>query len=60
MNSSLTNDLTHPQRNWLEAADKIGIPVPDDYRAAIVKSETGQRTKEIKSLEAKLAALRGV
>lgn len=57
---SVDGDSTHPQWGWLEAADKIGIPVPDEYRAALVKGRAESREKEIKGLEAKLAALRAV
>jgi hypothetical protein len=57
---SVDNYSTHPQRSWLEAADKAGIAVPAEYRAAVVATEAKSRANEIKNLETKLAELRKV
>jgi hypothetical protein len=54
---SVDGDATHPQRGWLDAADKIGIAVPEAYRAAVVSKEAESRANEIKRLQAKLAEL---
>jgi hypothetical protein len=55
---SVDGDKTFPRRDWLEAADKAGIYVPDEYRAAVLDREAKERAMKIKELEEKLAALR--
>lgn len=56
---SVDGDKTFPRRDWLEAADKAGIYVPDEYRAAVLDREAKERAMKIKELEEKLAALKG-
>ena len=54
---SVDGDATHPSRGWIDAADKIGIAVPEAYRSAVVTEEAESRANEIKRLQKKLAEL---
>ena len=55
---SVDNDKVSPRRDWIDAAEKAGITVPDEYRSVVEKRESEERAMRIKELEAKIIELK--
>ena len=55
---SVDSDKVSPRRDWIDAAEKAGITVPDEYRSVVEKRESKERAMRIKELEDKIAELK--